>query len=165
MTLTLIAAVGPKMELGCRGNLAYSLRDDMAHFKATTTGHPVIMGRLTFESFPKGALPGRTNIVVTRNAAFSAPGVLVAPDIERAVELAAGSPGAEETFVIGGGEIYRQMLPLASRLILTEVEVEAPEADTFFPAIGGWKEESRTPRRADSRSNLPYTIAVYSNNS
>lgn len=159
MTVTVIAAVGPNGELGRGGELVYSLRDDMRHFRETTMGHPIVMGRRTFESFPKGALPGRRNIVVTRNEAYSAENIETAPSLEAAIALA----GDAEVMVIGGGQIYGKAISLADRLILTEVETPAPEADTFFPKVDPsvWTLESETERTLDSRSGLPYSIRVY----
>lgn len=161
MTITIIAAVGPRMELGANGSLAYSLRDDMLHFKETTMGHPIVMGRKTFESFPKGALPGRRNIVVTRRADYTAPAVETAGSLAEAFELAGPD---DEVMVIGGGQIYRQAMPVASRLVLTHVDAPCPEADTFFPAVdpAEWRLESSTPVKPDSRSGIPYHIATYS---
>lgn len=162
--ITLIAAVGPGGELGGGGNLAYSLRDDMAHFKATTTGHPVVMGRKTFESFPRGPLPGRTNIIVSRRPGLVIEGAAVAGSIDEALDLAAGAPGGDETFVLGGGQIYAAAMPRAGRLILTHVDAPAPAGtDTFFPAVDPdvWERVSATDTVADSRSGLPFSIAVY----
>ena len=93
-------------------------------------GKPLVMGRRTFEALPSGALPGRRNIVVSRRDDFCAPGVEVAASLEKAIEMAGG-----EVMVIGGGEIYRQAMPLATHLYITEVDADVPDADTHFPAI------------------------------
>ncbi|MFI5260549.1 MAG: dihydrofolate reductase [Candidatus Paceibacteria bacterium] len=132
--ISLIAAIGKNRELGLGGKLLWSLPDDMQHFKETTSGHPVIMGRKTWESIPPRfrPLPGRVNIVVTRQAGYAAPGAIVASTIEDARAAAARAPGADEIFVIGGGELYAASLPHADRLYLTLVEAAAP-ADAFFP--------------------------------
>ena len=108
--------------------------DDMRRFKALTSGHPVIMGRKTWESLPERfrPLPGRTNIVVTRQTGYGAPGAVVADSFEAARAAAARAEGSEEIFVIGGGELYVAALPLADRLYLTLVN-DTAEADTFFP--------------------------------
>ena len=134
-SLSIIAAVGKERELGLRGQLLWSIPDDMQHFKAVTAGHPVIMGRKTWESLPERfrPLPGRTNIVVTRQAAYAAEGAIIASSLEEARAAAARAPGADEIFVIGGGELYREALPVADRLYLTLVDATA-EADTLFPA-------------------------------
>lgn len=164
--ITLVAVVGPSGELGANGNLIYSLRDDMRHFKEFTMGHPVIMGRKTFESFPKGPLPGRTNIVVTRNIHYDVPqDVVLATSVEEAIAKAADYPGGESVMIIGGGEIYRQSILLATNLEITRVEVApANVADTFFPDINHnlWHLiNPGAPTMIDSRSSLPYRILHY----
>lgn len=129
----IIAAIDRKGAIGKNGDLLFHLRDDLRRFKAITMGNTLVMGRRTFESLPGGALPGRRNIVITRSAEFSAPGVDVAKSPEEAIAMAASGPG--DTFVIGGGQIYAATLPLADVLDLTVVDREDPEADTFFPVI------------------------------
>ncbi len=132
--LSIIAAIGKNRELGLEGNLLWSLSDDLKRFKALTTSHPVIMGRKTWESLPDRArpLPNRTNIVVTRQAGYDAPGAVVANSFDDARAAAARAEGADETFVIGGGELYAEALPSSDRLYLTLVDATAA-ADTFFP--------------------------------
>ncbi|TJZ73991.1 dihydrofolate reductase [Chitiniphilus eburneus] len=139
MPLALIAAVGSNRVIGVDNRLPWRLPDDLKRFKALTMGSPMLMGRKTFESLP-GLLPGRRHLVVSRNPGWSAPGAEVFPDI--AAALAAAGDGM--VFVIGGGEIYRQALPLADTLHLTEVEL-APEGDAWFPEFSTreWHEESR----------------------
>jgi len=129
--ISLIAAIGKGRELGINGKLLWHLPDDMQRFKILTTGHPVIMGRKTWESLPERfrPLPGRVNIVVTRQTHYEATGAIITDSLEAARAAAAG---ANEIFVIGGGELYAAALPLANRLYLTLVEA-AVEADTFFP--------------------------------
>lgn len=137
-TITIIAAVTRDLAIGHGGDLLYHISDDLRHFKTLTMGHPIVMGRRTFESFPKGALPGRRNIVVSRNSAYTAPGAETVGSLEEALALAATeSEGIDpsEIFVIGGGQIYSQALPLAHRLELTLIDTERPDADTRFPAI------------------------------
>lgn len=156
--LTIIVAVTRDFAIGRGGDLLYHIGDDLKRFKALTMGHPIIMGRKTFESFPKGALPGRRNIVVTRDSAYSAPGIETAGSLEQALALCAGS---DECFVIGGGEIYRQALPLASKIELTLIEDTVPDADTWFPVLS--KEEWPFPDapvfdRTDPRSGVGYTF-------
>ena len=129
MSFSIIAAVGKNLELGFRGGLIFHIPEDMKFFRETTTGHPVVMGRKTFFSIGR-ALPGRTNIVVTRGSSDLPEGIEVVNDVEKFIEEFRDSD--EEIFVIGGGEIYRKFLPFANKLYLTEVEAEA-EADTFFP--------------------------------
>jgi len=132
--LSLIAAIGKGRELGFQGNLLWRLPEDLKRFKELTDGHPVIMGRKTWESLPGRfrPLPGRTNVVVTRQTDYEAPGAVVVDSLEDARAAAARAPGADEVFIIGGGEIYSAALPFANRLYLTLVDASAP-ADAFFP--------------------------------
>jgi dihydrofolate reductase len=129
--ISLIAAIGKERELGLNGKLLWHLPDDMQRFKTLTTGHPVIMGRKTWESLPERfrPLPGRVNIVVTRQTHYEATGAIIVDSLEAA---RAAATGANEIFVIGGGELYAAALPLANRLYLTLVGATV-EADTFFP--------------------------------
>lgn len=127
--VTIIAAVGPNGEIGYNNQLIYNLKSDMKHFKDITTGYTVIMGRKTFESLPKGALPNRTNIVVTNMKLYNAPNAIVANSIEDAIEKAL----TNKVFIIGGGQIYKQSLSLADAMILSEIPKAFDKADTFFP--------------------------------
>lgn len=126
--LTLIAALGRNRVIGARGAMPWHLPEDLKHFKATTLGHPMIMGRKTFESIGR-PLPGRRTIVVTRDAAWTHAGVETAHSFTQALDLAGP---ADEVFIVGGGEIYAQAMPFAHRMILTRVEAE-PDGDTLFP--------------------------------
>ena len=132
--ISLIAAIGRNRELGRDGKLLWHLPDDMQRFKELTIGHPVIMGRKTWESLPEKfrPLPGRTNIVVTRQEGYEASGAIVVDGPSDAFLAAQDAPEADETFVIGGGELYAAALPYATRLYLTLVDATA-DADTFFP--------------------------------
>jgi len=132
--LSIVAAIGKGRELGLAGELLWHLPEDMRRFKEITTGHPVVMGRKTWESLPEKfrPLPNRTNIVVTRQVDYNAPGAIVTKSLEAARAAAAQAPGANEIFIIGGGELYREALPLTNRLYLTLVDATT-EADTFFP--------------------------------
>ena len=156
MDIILIAAIGRNRELGKDNQLLWQLPGDLPRFKALTMGCPIIMGRKTFASIGR-PLPGRHNIVVTRNSAFSCPGVTVVHTIEQA--LAAGRQSSAATlFVIGGGEIYRLFLPLATQLELTLVD-DAPPADAFFPAYSDdFSEVARETNRADG---LRYDYVTY----
>ncbi|MSQ49210.1 MAG: dihydrofolate reductase [Betaproteobacteria bacterium] len=127
--LTLIAAVAKNGVIGANGMLPWHLPEDLQHFKKLTLGHPVIMGRRTWESLGR-PLPGRQNIVISRQAGFTAPGASVAATLAAAVALCSGEAVA---FVIGGAEIYAAALPLADGLVLTEIAQEY-EGDTHFPA-------------------------------
>lgn len=160
--LCLIVARAKNGVIGRDGDLPWRLRDDMAFFKKTTTGHPIIMGRKTWESFPKRPLPNRLNILLTRNSDYEAPGALVFSDIDAAIAVArarARQAGDTQVFVIGGAEIYRQSLSRADRLYLTEIDAEI-EGDAVFPSIdeADWTEVSAETFAADERNNYKFTI-------
>lgn len=129
--LAMIAAVGENLELGKKGDLVWHIPADLKHFKELTMGGAVIMGRKTWESLRIKPLPGRQNIVVTRNPNFSAEGALTASSLEEAIEAAKGS----EAFIIGGESIYRSAMSLADRLEITHILSADKEADTYFPEI------------------------------
>lgn len=137
-TLELIVACGSNRVIGMNGTMPWHLPEDLKHFKATTMGCPVIMGRKTWDSIGR-ALPGRTNIVLTRNGSFSANGALVAGSLEQALKLV---PDAKRVFIIGGGELYRATLPFIDIAWVTEIDA-SPEGDTFFPQLpeSEWKRE------------------------
>lgn len=129
--------------IGRGGDMPWHLPEDLAHFKRTTLGAPVIMGRRTWESLPERVrpLPGRANLVVTRNADFVAPGAEIVGSLEHALaqlrnEPAGADPGAVDAWVMGGGELYRAALPHAAVLVVTRIDLEVPDADTFAPEIG-----------------------------
>lgn len=130
MAISMIAAVGKNLELGKNNDLIWHFKEDMKFFKETTMGHPVIMGRKTFESLPK-ALPGRKNIVISTNPEYKADGAEVVTSVEEAIKLA--ETENTDAFVIGGGRIYNEFLPYADNLYLTEINAECPDADTYFP--------------------------------
>lgn len=140
--LSMIVAAGSRGEIGRQGAMIWHLPADLRHFKRITAGSPLIMGRKTWESLPRRPLPGRLNIIVSRQPEYSAPGALTAGTLEAAVALARQHTDGE-IFIIGGGEIYRRAYPLASRIYLTAIGAEAPDADTFFPlpSPDEWTEE------------------------
>jgi dihydrofolate reductase len=142
--LTLVAAYAANRVIGDHGRIPWHLSEDFGHFKATTMGGVLVMGRATYDSIGR-PLPGRTTIVVTRNPDWSADGVLVAHSLDDALALAAEQPG--ETFVVGGTQIYEQALPLATHQVLTEVDL-APDGDAHFPEFESddWVETRREPR-------------------
>lgn len=160
-TLSIIVALASDNAIGRDGDLVFRLRGDMKHFRTLTMGHPIIMGRKTFESLPKGALPGRRNMVVSRKADYAAPGAETFGSIEAALE--ALQPG-DEAFVIGGAEIYRQTLPLASRLYLTLIDAEGEGADTFFPEIKAeeWVETEASEAETDPDNGIGYRFVCLS---
>jgi len=139
----LVAAVAANGIIGAGGKLPWHLPQDLKHFKALTLGHPVIMGRKTWESLGR-PLPGRENIVVTCSAGYDAPGASIAASLDAALALCAGEPMA---FVIGGSELYAAALPLADGLVLTEIHRDY-EGDTRFPQFDrkGWRETQRKPQ-------------------
>ena len=139
----LVAAVAANGVIGAKGGLPWHLPEDLRHFKSLTLGHPVIMGRKTWESIGR-ALPGRENIVVTRAAGYEAPGASVAASLDAALALCAGEPTA---FVIGGGELYAEALPVADGLVLTEIQRDYP-GDARFPDYdrAAWRETQRKPQ-------------------
>ena len=146
----LVAAVAGNGAIGVDGGLPWNLPEDLAHFKAITMGKPIIMGRATFESIGR-ALPERTNIVLTRQADWTAPGVLVADTPPRALHLARGSHPHGDICIIGGGQIYELFLPLATRLEITAIEV-APDGDAHFPP---WDPRDWVLVSADARQGPP----------
>lgn len=141
--LTLIAALGRNRVIGKDGTMPWHLPEDLNHFKALTMGHPMVMGRKTFDSIGR-PLPGRRSIVITRDREWRVPGVEVAHSFDEALDLAGP---ADRVFVIGGGEVYAVALPFADHLELTEVDAE-PEGDTWFPEWdpAQWREVARDQR-------------------
>ena len=139
----LVAAVAANGVIGANGKLPWHLPEDLRHFKSLTLGHPVIMGRRTWESLGH-ALPGRENIVVTRASGYEAPGASVAASLDAALALCAGEPTA---FVIGGGELYAAALEVADGLVLTEIRRDYP-GDARFPDYdrSAWRETQRKPQ-------------------
>jgi dihydrofolate reductase len=139
MTITLLAAVGANLVIGRDGHMPWHLPEDLARFKATTMGHTMVMGRKTYDAIGR-ALPGRRMIVITRQQGWHAPSVEAAHSLPEALALA----GPTNVFVIGGGEVYRQAMPFADRMMLTEIE-QSPEGDVFFPTfdLSLWHETAR----------------------
>lgn len=156
-TLILIAALARNGVIGRDNALPWRLRADLARFKALTLGHPILMGRKTWESLGR-PLPGRRNMVVTRNAGYSADGAEVFITPEAALHEVGGGP----VFVIGGAELYRQMLPLADRLLLTEVQADV-EGDALFPTFerADFVETARESHRADAANEFPFDFVDY----
>ncbi|MQY50719.1 dihydrofolate reductase [Rhodocyclus gracilis] len=155
--LSLIAVVARNLAIGRDNGLLWHLPEDLRHFRATTRGCAVIMGRRTWESLPAAfrPLPGRHNLVLTRDHGFVAPGASIVHSLEEAIAAAGGG----EVFVIGGAELYRQALPLAQRLVLTEVAADA-DGDAFFPPVAAdeWQEIGR---QEGSRSEPAFDFVSY----
>lgn len=143
--------------IGNKGKIPWHIAEDFAYFKQITMGHPIIMGRKTFETFKK-PLPGRTHIVITRDKTYQAPeGVLIASSAEEAIQIAQDTEGGDEIFIIGGGQIYETALPLIDRLYLTIVD-GAFEGDAFFPDYSEFKKEIST--RESEEDSLKYRFVV-----
>jgi dihydrofolate reductase len=162
--LALIVAVAENGVIGRNNALPWYLPDDLRFFKRVTMGKPIIMGRKTYESIGK-PLPGRSNIVITRNPLFQAEGVKVVPSLVAAVELAqhiALVDGAQETVVIGGAEIYQAAITEADRLYVTEVHASV-EGDAVLPAIDWtlWREVSRERHAAQAPNPYDYSFVCY----
>ena len=155
MLIYLIAAMDRKRLIGRDNAMPWHLPADLAHFKATTLGKPILMGRKTFESLGR-PLPGRHNIVLTRDPKFTADGITVAHDLDQALAAAGEVP---ELMVIGGATLYATLLPRADRMYLTFIEANF-EGDAWFPAWPEeqWREVARAPHVADERNIHPYTF-------
>lgn len=156
-TLSLIWAMARNGVIGSNNTLPWRLPADLRYFRQITIGHPIIMGRKNHEDIGK-PLPGRTNIVVTRQLAYTAPGCIVVYTVEQALDAA----GVEnEIFVIGGAEIYRQTLSNASKLYITEIDADI-EGDTYFPEFDRtqWQEISRERHASDALNLYPYSFVV-----
>ena len=155
--ISIIAAVARNRAIGYENKLIYWLPNDLKRFKALTTGHTIIMGRNTFLSLPKGALPNRRNIVLTRSQK-TFPGCDVFASLEDAL---AHCDKDEDVYIIGGASVYRQALPLADRLCLTEINDTPEKADTFFPPYDDWKEVRREDHEKDERHEYAYSFVDY----
>jgi len=158
--IAFVVAVARNGVIGREGKLPWRISSDLKRFKAITLGKPVIMGRKTWESLPRRPLPGRVNIVVTRDRNYQAQGALVAESVTEAL-VRARETDSDEICVIGGSEIFRQMLPLADRLYLTEVDL-APEGDVVFPPIDpkAFHEISRETHAADEGDDAGFVLRV-----
>ena len=158
--IQLICALTENQAIGHKGKLLYYLPADLKHFKELTTNHTIIMGRKTFESLPKGALPNRRNVVITRQTNYTAPNIEVFHSLESALQACTED---NEVFIIGGESVYAEALPLANRLCLTHIHETAPEADTFFPSFErkDWELESEESHEPDEKNKYSYTFAYY----
>jgi dihydrofolate reductase len=161
--ISIIVAVAENNAIGYKNQLLFHLPDDLKRFKKITSGHPVIMGRNTFLSLPNGALPNRTNIVISDIPEEEFPGCSMADSIEDAL---AQTNNEEETFIIGGGMIYKQFLPHASKLYITKIH-HSFEADTFFPEISPeeWTEVSKETNPVSSANPFEFSYIIYERNS
>lgn len=162
MLISLVVAAASNHAIGKEGTLPWQLPADLRHFKNITWGLPIIMGRKTFESL-SGALPGRTNIVLTRSSDWSAANDQVAVVATPEEALAkARAVHAKEVMIIGGGEIYSIFLPMAHRIYMTRVEA-APAADTFFPALDPeqWRLKQQLRQEADAKNAYNYSFEIW----
>ena len=161
MQISIIVAIAQGYAIGRKGDLLFHISADLRRFKDITMSHPIIMGRKTFESFPKGPLPGRENIVITRQRDYHHDGITVVGSFSDALAVA---EGADEAFVIGGGEIYRESINHASKIYLTEIDATIADADTFFPTINTeeWAETEVSEWFTDERSGARYRFVCLS---
>ena len=157
--ISIIVAVASNNAIGKDNKLLWRLSDDLKRFKKLTVGHTVIMGRNTFLSLPAGALPDRTNIIISDVPGEEFPDCIMADSVEEALAIC---EDRDECFIIGGGTIYRQFLPHASKLYITWVHA-SPEADTFFPEINfdEWDEITREKHEASEKNEYAYSYVVY----
>ena len=157
--ISVIVAVAEDGAIGRDNNLIWRLPNDLKYFKALTLGHTIVMGSNTFRSLPSGALPGRENVVLSRSVT-EIPGATVYKSIEEAIEALKEQ---DEIFVIGGAQIYKQVMPYTDKLYVTEVAASFPDADVFFPQIDKtvWKEVSRQDNPVDEKHAYPYSFVVY----
>lgn len=156
--ISVIAALAKNRVIGIENRLPWRLPEDLAHFKALTLNHPVLMGRKTFESLGR-PLPNRTNVVITRNADYRPEGAVVVGSVQAAI---AACPGVDEVFFIGGAELYAQAIPLADRLYLTEVDIDAT-GDAWFPEYdrSAFREISRVSCLGEKGDTLRFDFVVY----
>lgn len=155
--VTIIAAVAQNRAIGYQNKLLYWLPNDLKRFKALTTGHTIIMGRNTFESLPKGALPNRRNVVVSRTQT-EFPGCDCYPSLQEAL---ASCKKNEDIYIIGGASIYNQALDFADRLCLTEIDDTPSAADCYFPAYDNWHEVWREEHETDEKHHQRYAFVDY----
>ena len=160
MIISLIVAMDRNRLIGNNNQLPWHLPADLAHFKQVTMGKPIIMGRKTYESIGR-PLPGRTNIVLTRDEGYRADGIVLSGSLQKALDCAA-SEGAEEVMIIGGSNIYEQALELSGRLYLTLVDAEF-EGDAWFPEIDKekWLEISSEAHSADEKNPVDYRFMIF----
>lgn len=155
--INIIVAVDRNRAIGYQGDQLAYISQDLKHFKSTTMGKPVIMGRRTNEALPKRKLPGRRNIVITRHPSFSVEGVDVAHSVDEAIRMVADEP---EVFVIGGAQIYETFLPVADKLYVTVIDHVFPYADTFFPDFSDWNVIDASEPFTDEKSGLKFKFMV-----
>jgi dihydrofolate reductase len=161
--IALVVAMGENRAIGRGGDLPWHIRSDMKFFRKVTMGHPVLMGRRTFKSLPR-VLDGRFNIVLTRDEGFVAPSAVMAHSLEEGLEAARAScarTGSDEIMVIGGEDVFREVLPQTGRIYLTEVHA-APDADTWFPELdpSEWREAFRERHEAGAHDDHDFSFVI-----
>lgn len=157
MRINIIAAVARNRAIGYENKLIYWLPNDLKRFKTLTTGHTIIMGRNTYESLPKGALPNRRNIVLSRTT-----GELPGCDVYKSLpEALAHCSDSEDIYIIGGATVFGQAMNIADRLCLTEIDDTPSYADTFFPDYSAWRETARENHEKDEKHLFPYSFVDY----
>jgi dihydrofolate reductase len=157
MTISIIAAVAKNRAIGFENKLIYWLPNDLKRFKALTTGHTIIMGRNTFESLPKGALPNRRNVVLSTTVK-DLPGCDVFPTLDAALQSCQPD---EDIYIIGGARVYEQAIGKADRLCLTEVDDTPAQADAFFPDYSDWQVVNKEAHPKDERHEYEYAFVDY----
>ena len=155
--INIIAAVAENRAIGFENKLLYWLPNDLKRFKTLTTGHTIIMGRKTFDSLPKGALPNRRNVVISRSVK-ELPGCDVYGSLDEAMQHCTPD---EDIYIIGGASVYEQAMPLADRLCLTAIAATPAEADVFFPDYSSWKESWREDHDIDEKHAQKYAFVDY----
>jgi len=155
--LSIIVAIAENNAIGKNNDLIWYISDDLKRFKRLTSGHTVLMGRKTFDSLPNGALPNRTNVVITRDTSLKPDNCIVLHSVEEALEKY--SDVKEEVFILGGGSIYKKMLPYAQKLYLTKVH-ESFDADVFFPEINmdNWKIIAEEHHGKDAKNEYDFSF-------
>lgn len=158
MRISIIAAMAANRAIGLENRLPWHLPDDLKRFKALTMDHHIVMGRKTYDSIGK-PLPGRSTVIVTRNVDYAVPGCIAVNSIDAALTV---SYGDEEVFFVGGADLYRQALPIANRLYLTEIQ-RVFDGDAFFPEYdtSQWRETSRERHRTEDDKGFEYHYVIY----
>lgn len=161
MEIIIIVAVDEKLAIGLNGDQPAYIRGDLKRFKQLTTGHAIVMGRKTFEALPKGALPNRRNIVMTREPNLQLLGCEMAHTVDEVIEICKNE---EKLFVIGGGQIYKSFMPKADRLLITRIHKSFSNADTWFPEIDSdqWITKEMGEVLVDEKSGLSYQYETLS---
>lgn len=154
--ISAIAIISKNLGLGKDNKLLFHIPGELPRFKKITTGHPIIMGRKTFESLGR-PLPGRTNIVITKDKQYRHPGIIIVYSLDEAIKKAQSQAGSEEIFVIGGGQVFTEAMPQTNRLYLTVVDKNS-EADTFFPDYSDFKKVISKEDRLDWE--VPYSFLI-----